>query len=185
MAPLLAASLAVAQAASPAPPSANPQPSIPLGTVEGWGLYDNIGDCSILTEYESGAYLRVAYEYGENRAWFSIDNPAWRSIEQGRQYQIGVFFSNGAQYGPVGAFGMNSVYEGARMTGLLAIFHAEDFLRDFAESASIVVTMDEARLGAVALEGTRAAVARLRTCALDTHRRNPPDPAANLPPPRK
>lgn len=174
--------LAATQSTSVPPAPALPPrpPSVLVSTQDDWYLFDNHrGDCSILSSYVGGDFVRVAYNYGRDDVVFSVGSRAWRSVESGRRYTVSVLFDNGAEYTSVPATGV--IAEGDASNGILMFMNANDFLYDFAEAVVIQVKMGERRLGTYRLDRSRAAISRLRACSLASHRRDPPDPFANLP----
>lgn len=152
----------------------------PIATVEGWPIFDNRGTCATTQSYEGGAHIFLSYDFARSRATIVLDHSAWQSVEQGREYQVKTEFSNGSSYGPGRAVGKVPPEGSVTDPGLIMSYPA-DLLEDFAHSVAVRFTMGGTLLATLDLDGTRAAVARLRQCAIDSNRRHPADPFADLP----
>jgi len=174
---LIFAALSVSQAGD--------RPSDDMGNVNRWSIRDHHGSCSLFSTYEGDRFMRLEYDFGRNSAQFTVVDPAWRSVEENRTYQVRIQFTNGSDYPAGDAVGVRINGESGVLTGLNFHMAADEFLRDFAGAGAVGLFMGDTRLGAFALDGTRAAVTRLRSCALLSHRRYPPDPFARPAVPRQ
>lgn len=145
------------------------------GTVNGWSIRDDRGHCSAFTSYAGRRFVLLRYDAARNSAHLSVSDPVWRSIENNRVYQVRILFDNGSEYPAGDAVGLNVSGE-TSVTGLNFHLAADEFLRDFAGAGAFGLFMDDIRLGAFSLRGTRAMVTRLRACAAVSNRRHPRDP---------
>lgn len=167
---------ALVQAAAPA--------STLYAQVNGWYVFDFRGTCSATTVYGADTRVVMEYDFGANVVDFIITKPAWESIEHGRSYPVSLRFSNGQEYPDTQARGVRIDREDGRRTGITLHLNGLEFLADFAGSAAMGLFMRDTRLEVLNLEGTRAAVARLRSCSSASWRRYPPDPFASERPPQ-
>jgi protein TonB len=166
------------QAASP--PTQAPQPT----QFQGWQFTDERGSCSAGTSFEGGMVVLIRYYHGDNIAYFTVTNPAWETIENGRSYPVQMQFSNGEEFTDTQAVGVRVDDATGRLTGVTLRLDANDFLPDFAGSARVSLTMDNHLLTRLNLSGTRAVIQRLITCSIASWRRYPPDPFAGRATPR-
>jgi TonB family protein len=156
------------------------QAPAPIAHVGGWVIYDNHGACAAYTGYGSSGEILVGvdYDHGENIVLFTVTKPAWESIQAGTSYPIQLRFSNGQTYNDTQAVGVRIDGSAGRMTGVSLRLDGREFLNDFAGSAVVVLEMDQVRLEAFNLQGTRAVMQRLQACSVASWRRYPPDPFA-------
>jgi TonB family protein len=151
-----------------------------LGEVSGWALTDLKGACSISTVYEGKVFVHVRFDFGENEAILTVANPAWESVEEDRRYDVQLEFSNGDEWSDTGATGLRIDSKETRLTGLSMTLDGDEFLKAFARSAGLAVTMGDRKLALLSLKGTGIVAARLRECAVQGFKNHPPDPFKGL-----
>jgi hypothetical protein len=78
--------------------SAMAEPSAKWSQVGPWQIMvdRSIGNsCFMISSYGNGTMLRVGFNNLNNSSYFFISNPAWQSLEAGKQYQIAGQFDGG------------------------------------------------------------------------------------------
>lgn len=149
--------------------------------VGGWTIFRGSDDCNLLTRYEGGASLYVAYTVGNNDAVVYVDDPAFKSIKDAEKYPLKVYFMKAKglddSWGEVTATGVaTDTLHAIRMK-----FVGTDFLADLAASSTFARVREEGKVvvESMTLKGSAAAVAKLEQCSREVHRKNPADPFAN------
>ena len=155
------------------------RPSEMVANINGWSIHDEHGACSAGTIYSGGKIILLRYDAARDAVHMTVADPVWQAIVHERTYQVRILFDNGSEYPAGDAIGIN-LPGNAPVTGLNFHMAAGSFLRDFAGAGAFGLFMGDTRLGVFSLGGTRAMVARLRTCAEASNRRYPRDPFEGL-----
>lgn len=64
------------------------------GQVGGWSIEvdRSVGGCFALQRYADGTGIRLGFEPNKNSVYLMLGNPAWKSLEPGKLYQIRFVF---------------------------------------------------------------------------------------------
>ncbi len=152
-----------------------------VGEVNDWVLHQNDGSCSAIASYGRDILVRVSHDLARNEAHFSVVRPVWRSIEEGRRYQLRIDFSNGNYYdGPPNA-GVHIGEGDTRSSGITATLNGREFLADFAGAAWMEIRVEGTLIASLNLRGTRAVMSQVRACSARAFREDTRDPFARLP----
>jgi len=143
----------------------------------GWSIFDEKGTCSAASLFERDTLVRVEHDFGEDSVFLVVSDPAWESVSRGTEYKAKIIFSNGDEWENATGVGLrNEPTASSQIRGLRFHLDGDEFLEAFAKSGAMGIFMGDTRLGVFDLTGTRAAVGALRRCAIESHKRYPPDP---------
>ncbi|MDB5696861.1 MAG: hypothetical protein JWN21_2404 [Sphingomonas bacterium] len=144
----------------------------------GWTLFKNEDDCALVRSYEGDTLLRVAYTDGLNDGYVTIADPAFKSIEQGKEYKLKLIFVNGKRlddgWGEVTGHGFRK----DDLTGVSFKLSGDTLLNDIASNALLGIFRDDVVVASLRLDGSAAATTELKACAREVQRENPADPFA-------
>ena len=103
--------------------------SVEWGTSGHWHIrYDaSVGDCFMLASYTLGEILRIGFNNVQRNGYLMVANPAWRSLEAGKEYDLSFDFPGDAPWR--GTFVAKKLGD---LTFLEISFKNPNFLRDFA-----------------------------------------------------
>jgi hypothetical protein len=140
-------------------------PSETVREVRGWhigyssalGYEEAYQGCTATGKYQSGSVITLAKD-NEGSWWFAVSNERWNSIEGGKQYdvtfRIGRTNWQGETFGAISDIGKSLVSRGV----------SDEFVGDFARSASLEVIYRGRRIDSFSLYGTRAAKEAVDAC---------------------
>src|SRR5262249_50593258 len=115
--------------------------------------------CFIIGSYTRGTVLRVGVDNVRKRGYLMFANDAWRSLEVGKQYKLGLEFDGEPQW--------TGTFTAARMGSAIALANSFDtgsFLQDMATKQSLTVYFEQTFVTKLPLTGTYAAVQSLVQC---------------------
>lgn len=139
--------------------------SDPIGEVKGWeigystalGYEEAYHGCIATGKYPSGSVITVAKD-NEGEWWFAVSNENWRSIEDGKEYEvtfrIGRTNWQGKSMGATTDLGSTLVNRGV----------VTNFIKDFAHSSTLQVIYEGKAIDKFSLSGTRAAAEAVDAC---------------------
>lgn len=142
-------------------------------SVEGWSIrVDNsVGHgCYIHGRYDSGTNLRLGYDPQAGGMYVILGNPAWRSIEQGKVYQLTLRFDQLTSR-RIDATGMP-----VNGSSALAFELGEgDFVRQFMERDVLTISYRDSEVDRLTLSGSFEAVEAMVQCQRQVDRAQRPD----------
>lgn len=135
--------------------------SVEWGTSGHWHIrYDaSVGGCFMLASYTLGEILRIGFKNVQRNGYLMVANPAWHSLEAGKEYDLSFDFPGDAPWR--GTFVAKKLGD---LTFLEISFKNPNFLRDFAWRQKVNVYYAGSFVSSMPLTGSRAAMQSLLEC---------------------
>jgi hypothetical protein len=141
-----------------------------------WTIYKNDDNCAMVGSYERDKMIWIGHYYGRSRTRLVIEDPAFRSAEDGKEYKLQLYFVRGAYlddgWGQVTAYGQAT----DKHKSIAFNLKGDEALDDIARSDTLALMNDDVVVSSLSLKGSAVAIPKLRQCALQVHRENPSDP---------
>src|SRR5438067_12081636 len=128
---------------------------------ENWTVFENESDCSMIAAYKGGSFLHIAYDFRLGRTTISVTDPAFKSAEAGKTYDLTLYFRKGQRlddgWGTVHAHGFRMSNGG----GISFTLKGPEALADVASSDLLALMRDEIVVSSLPLTGSAKAVPQL------------------------
>ncbi len=135
------------------------------GQVGGWTIAVDPtlnNSCFALNEYDDGTVLRIGLDMSDpgGRWYIMFGNDAWRSIEEGGDYDVSLQFDREAEWTAI-ASGINMGGE----TNFLYVFGSDvDFFDEFIRKNTLTLSYDGQYIAKVSLAGSARATGVMLDC---------------------
>jgi hypothetical protein len=132
------------------------------GQVGSWAIRvdQTLGNgCFASQLYEDGTYLRMGFDQKKQSIFILFGNPAWRSLEAGKMYQITFLFDDQKKY--------TGEMNGILFIGKVFLDHSNlsaDFAKDFMQRSTVRVSYRGSQITHLSLRYTYAAMAEVLNC---------------------
>lgn len=131
--------------------------------VAGWQVRidPTVGNgCFLMTEYEGGTILRVGLAPSTSQIYLLIADPAWKSLEVDKEYQLHLQFGARSPWdAPARAVDM-----GGGVPFLMVTADESNLFEEFMLQTHLVVKFDGEVVANLSLRGTATAGSELLTC---------------------
>lgn len=133
-------------------------------TVNGWSIYmdPTMGNaCYVSTVYEGNTILRLGFDFSREpkTVYFALGNPAWKSLEPGKDYPIKIQFDNQ----PVWDATANAI-EFSGFNWLRVATTDYNFASEFARKLSMTAAFNGRQIAALRLKGSAKAIDEMLIC---------------------
>ena len=135
--------------------------ALPYATVGDWEVLvdTSVAGCFMLATWTKGDVMRLGFDNSNKNGYVMIANPAWRSVEYGKEYKLSMEFDGGTPW--TGTFRATKLGD---LTVLANSFKDPEFLRDFGAKQRVAIYYDGKLVTTLPLTGSFAAMESLIEC---------------------
>ena len=143
-----------------------------------WIVIRNEEDCSAIVSYVGGTVMDILYDYGIQRTTIIITDPAFKSVDDDKRYNLQLSFVKGKKldegWGTISTIGFTS----GDAKGISFRLKGQAAIDDVGSSEILGLKHDEVIVASLDLSESAAAMAKLKECAKAVNLTNPSDPLA-------